>query len=242
MNRSANTPVNTKRILIVEDERKIAEVLRDYLLSENYTVEIVMDGALVLASVRTQMPDLILLDWMLPNKNGANVCKEIREFSTVPVIMLTARVEEIDRLLGLDLGADDYICKPFSPREVLARVRALLRRTEWIAQQERPFLESGTGSAPRLYVDHARYQAYFNGQSLGLTPVEFRLLATLLAQPGRVYSRGQLQSQCYLDHRIVSDRTVDSHIKNIRKKFEDVEADADPLCSVYGVGYKLELR
>jgi two-component system, OmpR family, response regulator BaeR len=220
-----------KKILIVEDEAKIAALMRDYLVAEGYAVEILTEGTSALELVRALKPDLLLLDWMLPGKDGSSICREVREFSNVPIIMLTARVEEIYKLLGLELGADDYICKPFSPREVVARVRALLRRSHW---RETPIAERA------LVLDEAAFEAKLDGIKLNLTPVEFRLLATLYAHPGRVYSRAQLQSQCYTDHRIVSDRTVDSHIKNLRRKFEDVRAGSDPIGSIYGVGYKYE--
>ena len=226
--------MSEKRVLIVEDEAKIAAVLRDYLLSDGCSVEIISEGSGVVEFVRTAALDLVLLDWMLPGKDGISICREIRAFSTVPIIIVTARVEEIDRLMGLELGADDYICKPFSPREVLARVRALLRRANWRGV-------SVETEAQTLVLDEANYEARLVGKVLPLTPVEFRLLATIYAHPGRVYSRAQLQAQCYLDHRIVSDRTVDSHIKNLRRKFEELDPGSDPVRSIYGVGYKYEI-
>lgn len=226
--------MSEKRVLIVEDEAKIAAVLRDYLVSDGCSVEIISEGSGVVEFVRTAALDLVLLDWMLPGKDGISICREIRAFSTVPIIIVTARVEEIDRLMGLELGADDYICKPFSPREVLARVRALLRRANWRGV-------SVETEAQTLVLDEANYEARLVGKVLPLTPVEFRLLATIYAHPGRVYSRAQLQAQCYLDHRIVSDRTVDSHIKNLRRKFEELDPGSDPVRSIYGVGYKYEI-
>ena len=223
-----------KRILIVEDEPKLAAVLRDYLVADGAQVELLHHGDDALPALRLGVPDLVLLDLMLPGTDGLTICRELRRFSTVPVIMVTARVEEIDRLLGLDLGADDYICKPFSPREVVARVRALLRRThDWRAGEPAP-AETG------LAIDEERFEARWLGQPLDLTPVEFRLLKALLHRPGRVLSRAQLLEHLYLDHRVVSDRTVDSHIKNLRRKFEDVCAGSDPIRSIYGVGYKWE--
>ena len=208
-------------------------MLRDYLVSDGCSVDIRIDGSDVVEFVRTTPLDLVLLDWMLPGKEGVSICREIRAFSTVPIIIVTARVEEIDRLMGLELGADDYICKPFSPREVLARVRALLRRANW---RDAP----AEMEAKPLVLDEANYEARLAGKVLPLTPVEFRLLATLYAHSGRVYSRAQLQAQCYLDHRIVSDRTVDSHIKNLRRNFEELSPGSDPIRSIYGVGYKYE--
>ena len=178
--------MSEKRVLIVEDEAKIAAVLRDYLVSDGCLVDIMSDGNGVVEFVRAASPNLVLLDWMLPGKDGVSICREIRAFSTVPIIIVTARVEEIDRLMGLELGADDYICKPFSPREVLARVRALLRRTNW---REAP------AEIQALVLDEANYEARLLDKILPLTPVEFRLLATLHAHPGRVYSRAQLQAK-----------------------------------------------
>ena len=212
------------RIMIVEDEPKLSSVLHDYLTAAGYETEQHAEGNKVVESVQTAPPDL-----MLPGKDGLSICREVRAFSNVPIIMLTARVEEIDRLLGFDLGADDYICKPFSPREVVARVKAILRR---IGPQD-------SGSAPIL-LDPDRFAAAHAGKSLGLTPVEFRLLTTLAAQPGRVFSRNQLMDILYVDHRIVSDRTVDSHVKNLRRKIIDAGGSEDWLQSIYGVGYKIE--
>jgi two-component system response regulator BaeR len=223
-----------KRIMIVEDERKLAEVLRDYLIADGASVELVFHGDDALPALRVSMPDLLLLDLMLPGTDGLVICRELRRFSTIPIIMVTARVEEIDRLLGLELGADDYICKPFSPREVVARVRALLRRSQsWQGA-------AAGGPATELELDEERFEARWRKHKLDLTPVEFRLLKALAHRPGHVLSRAQLLEQLYMDHRVVSDRTVDSHIKNVRRKFEDVEVGSDPIRSIYGVGYKYE--
>lgn len=221
------------RILIVEDEPKLAALLADYLQAAGFGTETLSDGREVAAAVRKNMPALILLDLMLPGKDGLEVCRELRSFSGVPIVMVTARVEEIDRLLGLELGADDYICKPFSPREVVARVKAILRRTQERAE--------GTDDARGLIIDEAYYRAVLDSQPLDLTPVEFRLLKTLAASPGRVYTRDQLLDHLYDDHRVVTDRTVDSHVKNLRRKLEQVRAGEDVIRSIYGVGYKLEI-
>jgi len=217
-------------ILIVEDEPKLASLLRDYLLQAGFSVEILADGLAVVPWVREHTPQLILLDLMLPSRDGMEICKEVRSFSTVPVVMVTARVEEIDRLLGLELGADDYICKPFSPREVVARVKAVLRR-------------AGPGCTVRnqgLQLDESRYQALLHGRDLELTAVEFKLLSFLAANPGRIYSRNQLMDRIYADQRTVSDRTIDSHIKKLRKKIADAAPEEELIHSVYGVGYKFE--
>jgi two-component system response regulator BaeR len=215
-------------VLIVEDEPKLAALLRDYLQATGYAVSVLADGADAVEFVRHKSPDVVLLDLLLPHKNGLSICREVRSFSNVPIIMVTARVEEVDRLLGLELGADDYVCKPFSPREVVARVKALLRRAA----------PGSTPSSSPLDLDSARHSARWNDQALTLTPVEFRLLSKLSSQSGRVFSRAQLMDALYLDHRVVSDRTVDSHIKNLRAKL--TATGGDPIASVYGVGYRFD--
>lgn len=221
------------QVLIVEDEPKIAELLRDYLQQSNYETHWIDNGDAVDDWVRNNSPDVVLLDLMLPGKDGLTVCRELRSHTEIPIIMVTARVDEIDRLLGLELGADDYICKPFSPREVVARVKALLRRIEMARTNPEA---AGHG----LIVDKDKFSATINGQALDLTPVEFRLLALLASQPGRVFSRDQLMQKIYLDGRIVSDRTVDSHVKNLRQKIHCVVGNDDMIHSIYGVGYKLD--
>jgi two-component system response regulator BaeR len=222
-----------KLIAIVEDEPKIATLLADYLAKENFATRHHAEGTGVVEAVRREPPDLMILDIMLPGKDGLTIAKEVRAFSDLPIILLTARVEEIDRLLGLELGADDYICKPFSPREVVARVKAILKR-----------VERKTGAAPQqpdpIRLDEARFSAEVLGKPVTLTPVEFRLLSTLAARPGQVFSRNQLMDALYLDHRVVSDRTVDSHVKNLRKKIVEAGGGEEWLRSIYGVGYKIE--
>ncbi len=215
-------------VLVVEDEPKIAALLRDYLVAANYRASVLASGASAVEWVREHGPDAILLDVMLPGVDGLTICRNVRAFSTIPILMITARVEEIDRLLGLELGADDYICKPFSPREVVARVKAVLRRVG----------ADVAASPPPIELDDERFEARVRGQALSLTPVEFRLLDKLVTQPGRVFSRQQLMQAAYRDHRVVSDRTVDSHVKNLRRKL--VEHGVDPIASVYGVGYRFE--
>tara|TARA_R110001592_G_scaffold66678_1_gene204825 strand:+ start:769 stop:1434 length:666 start_codon:yes stop_codon:yes gene_type:complete len=219
-------------ILIVEDEQKLAQLLNDYLIQAGYETEIIRDGAGVVEWVSKSKPELILLDIMLPNKSGIDICKEIRSFSSVPIIMVTAKVEEIDRLLGLELGADDYVCKPYSPREVIARIKAILRRTN---------TESMMLDASVLEMDSLKYKAIYMGRVLALTAIEFHLLALMKSEPGRIFSRQQLMDSAYNDHRIVSERTIDSHIKKLRKKLRDVSEDKELVQSVYGVGYRFEL-
>ena len=217
-------------VLIVEDEPKLAELLRDYLEQDNYRTHWLASGNQAVDWVRSNKPDIVLLDLMLPGKDGLSICREVRSFSNVPIIFVTARVEEIDRLIGLELGADDYICKPFSPREVVARVKAIRRR---IAHP------GAKPDARGLEVDEEKYQATYDGEPLDLTPVEFRLLAMFVGQPGRVFSREQLMNRIYVDDRVVSDRTVDSHIKNLRQKLNAASSD-ELIRSIYGVGYKLD--
>jgi two-component system response regulator BaeR len=225
-------PDCSPRILVVEDEAKLAELLADYLRAAGFEAHLIGDGSQVVAWVRAEDPDLILLDLMLPGQDGLSLCKEIRGFSQVPIIMTTARVEEIDRLLGLELGADDYICKPYSPREVVARVKAVLRR---LAPAE---TIAGPGS---IVLDADRLRVRAGEREVELTAVEFHLLAALVRQPGRILSRGQLMNLIYDDQRIVSDRTIDSHIKKLRRKLAELLPDAELIHAVYGVGYRYEL-
>jgi len=219
-----------ERVLIVEDEAKLAGLLRDYLAQDGFEASVLHRGDEVEPWVSTHDVDLVLLDLMLPGKNGLEVCKALRASSGVAIIMVTARVEEIDRLLGLELGADDYICKPFSPREVVARVKAVLRRAK---RGERP-AEAG------VKLDEAGYRATIGGKDLNLTAVEFQLLKVLADHPGRIYTRDQLMDAMYRDERVVADRTVDSHIKKIRRKIAAVLPDREVVHSVYGLGYKYE--
>lgn len=226
-----------RSVLVVEDEPKLASLLCDYLHAAGYVASSLGDGALALQSIRQQPPSVLLLDLMLPGMDGLELCRQVRQFSALPILMLSARVDELDRLLGLELGADDYLCKPFSPREVVARVRALLRRAEGrlpgMAQQR---LQLGPFS-----VDEAGQRLFVGEQQLPLTPLEFRLLRQLLAQPGRVFSRAQLLESLHEDFRDVSDRVVDSHVKNIRRKLGALRPPLDVIAAVYGLGYRLDL-
>ena len=219
-------------ILIVEDEVQTAEILADYLKLESYAPHIISDGSQVVTWVQEHKPALILLDLMLPGKSGLEICKEIRSFSFVPIIMTTARIEEIDRLIGLELGADDYICKPYSPREVVLRVKTVLRR----AGTEPTLSDTG------LSLNESCYSATLNGHDLQLTAAEFRLLHYLAVHPGRVYNRQQLLNNIYPDERALNDRAIDNFIKNLRKKLTNAGQKDELIHSVYGVGYKFEIR
>ena len=236
---------STAPILIVEDEPKLAALLAEYLRVAGMPCRLLSDGRDVLPAVRATQPRLVLLDLMLPGMDGLEVCRAVREVSEVPIVMLTARAAETDRLLGLELGADDYICKPFSPREVVARVKAILRRVRGAA-----IASAAQGAAalaitpqpPALVIDAVRHHAQLDGHELPLTPVELRLLATLASHPDKTFPRAHLLDRMYDDHRIVADRTVDSHIKNLRRKLQAIRPDEEIVRSIYGVGYRLELR
>lgn len=223
----------TFRILIVEDEIKIAEILSDYLSQAGFSVSHKESGEGVVALVKSTPPDLILLDVMLPGVDGLEICKEIRKFSTVPIIMISARVEELDRLLGLELGADDYICKPFSPREVVARVKIVYRR-----QRPAPMEEPQT----KLFsVDEDQGRITFKNSPIELTRTEFRLLSLLVSRPGRIFTRDQLLDFCAQLDQQATDRVIDSHIKNLRKKLARIAPELEVIHSVYGVGYRFEI-
>ncbi len=227
-----------RRVLVVEDEHKLAALLCDYLRAAGYEPRVAEDGPAALQAFAAEPPAAVLLDLNLPGLDGIEVCRQIRRESAVPILMLTARADEIDRIVGLEIGADDYLCKPYSPREVVARVRALLRRSQGQL--------GGTGAPPRLApggfaIDDAGQRAWWCGQVLPLTPIEWRLLRTLLQPPGRVFARAQLLDAIHTDFRDVSDRAVDSHVKNLRRKLQAVVPGPDCIASVYGVGYRLDL-
>ncbi len=224
-----------EHILIVEDEQKIAFLLKDYLEKSSYRASTLDRGDGVIAFVKDKAPDLILLDVMLPGMDGMDVCREIRKFSSVPIIMITARVEEIDRLLGLELGADDYICKPFSPREVVARVKAVLRRAT--SPSEEHIISAG----PFVLNDETR-QVSVDGRELRLTPSEFKLLKVMMSHQNRVFSRNDLISLVQGYEFEGYDRTIDTHIKNLRKKIAAMLPDREIISSIYGEGYKFSVK
>lgn len=226
--------MNSCHILIVEDEKKIAQLLSDYLENAGYTVTVIDRGDAVIPSVRKTAPDLILLDIMLPGMDGLSVCRELRKFSDLPVIMITAKVEEVDRLIGLELGSDDYICKPFSPREVVARVRAVLRRTT------APKKDSNLTAGPLTLSTESR-KVTAQGELLTLTPSEFGLLKEMMQHPDRVFSRNDLLNRVQGYDFEGYDRTIDTHIKNLRKKIATALPGRTVIRSIYGVGYQLDL-
>ncbi|MBX3726525.1 MAG: response regulator [Xanthomonadales bacterium] len=227
-----STTQETATILVVEDEPKLARLLADYLRAAAFEPVIVERGDQALAAVAEHRPALMLLDLNLPGMDGIEVCRALRRQSDLPVVMVTARVEEIDRLLGLELGADDYICKPFSPREVIARVKAVLRRLD--------ARRGGPGQEAVVEIDAESRRVVVGGRPVTLTAVEFGLLSALAERPGRVFSRAELLDRIYDDWRDVSDRAVDSHVKNLRRKLDDALPGRTLIHSVYGVGYRYE--
>lgn len=219
-----NAYVNT--VYIVEDEPELAALVADYARAAGYAATVFGDGAEALAAIRAAVPALVVLDLMLPGLDGLSLCRAVRAFSDVPIVMVTARVEEIDRLLGLELGADDYLCKPFSPRELVARIKAILRR-------------SGAPGTP-LAIDAVARRASVHGQALDLTRTEFDLLAALASRPGQVFSRARLLDLARQDNLEVTERAIDSHIKNLRRKIDAAAPGLEPIRSIYGVGYRFE--
>ncbi len=222
----------SKKILVVEDEKKLVNILRGYLEQAGFAVLTAYDGQQGLTVFRHDKPALVLLDLNLPKVDGLDVCRAIRKESNTPVIMLTARVEEADRLVGLELGADDYISKPFSPREVVARVRAVLRRTE--GESARP----ETITAGDLTIDLTKHTVRIKERAVELTPTEFDLLSVVMQNPGRVYTRLQLLDQVQGEAFEGYERTIDAHIKNLRQKIEPDPRNPRYLLTVFGVGYK----
>jgi DNA-binding response OmpR family regulator len=220
-----------KKILVIDDEPKIVEICRDYLKAGGYDVVSAADGPNGLSAIRREKPDLIVLDLMLPGMDGLDLCRQLRRESNVPVIMLTARVDEADKLVGLELGADDYITKPFSPRELVARVRTVLRRTG----------EGGNLDVLRvgeLTLDRERYVVILPGREETLTPTEFEILFTLASQPGRIFTRSQLLNAVHGVAFASYERAIDSHIRNLRRKLEISEDEPRYIVTIYGVGYK----
>ncbi len=221
------------QLLVVEDEEQLRRIICDHFTSEGYSTIEAANGEEAISQWEMHHPDLVILDIMLPIKSGMEVLKEIRTIDTTPVIMLTARVEEIDKLLGLEMGADDYITKPFSPRELSARVKAVLRRTN-SNLSEKHILYFGS-----LKVDIHRMEAYCNNQLISLTGTEFRILLIFMENPGQVFSRLQILERIYGDMYEGYERTIDTHINNLRRKMEAAYINDIAIKTVYGVGYKL---
>ena len=218
-----------KKLLVIEDDPDIIEICRDYLKAARYDVLTANDGAKGLAIARREKPDLIVLDLMLPEMDGLDVCRAIRRESEVPIIMLTARVEETDKLIGLEIGADDYITKPFSPRELVARVRVVLRRIG-------ADLSSDVLRAGQVTLDRAHYAVQLPGKTVAVTATEFEILATLMSQPGRIFSRSQLTEAVHGTSFESYERAINSHINNLRRKLEPGEY----IVTIHGIGYKFE--
>lgn len=234
-NANGNTNNETRRILLVEDEKAIRDAVAAYLERENYWVTAVADGQEALVEFTKRHFDLVILDLMLPRVSGERVCRAIRDASDTPIIMLTAKGEVEDRIIGLELGADDYLIKPFSPRELVARVRALLRRAHSDSDPQREVLTFG-----ELTIDISGHKVTVSGKEVDLTASEFRLLTTLSRYPGRVYSRMELVEKVLGYDFEGYERTIDSHVKNLRAKIGDDPRDPKWLYTVHGIGYRFE--
>ena len=226
-----------QKILVVDDDAHLREVVSFALEKAGYAVAAAENGEQALLRFATQKPDLVVLDILMPELDGTEVCRRLRADPGnrgVPIIFLSSKDEEVDRIVGLELGGDDYVGKPFSPRELVARVRAILRRTAAIS--------AAAGSAPRLHhgrlsLDTEQYKAFWDARELPLTLTEFGILRTLIARPGKVCNRDHLMNEAYELHKVVSDRTIDSHVRRVRSKFAAI--GADPIETVHGIGYKL---
>ncbi len=221
-----------KTVLIVDDEPKIVQIARDYLENAGFSVVAAYDGESALAAVRNQAPDLIVLDLGLPDMDGLDVCRKVRRNSNVPIVMLTARDEEVDKLVGLELGADDYVTKPFSPKELVARIRAVFRRVE--AVEETPEVVR----ALDITLETGSMRLRVGDRNVDLTPTEFQLLAKLASQPGRIFTRAQLLESIHGVAIESYERAIDAHIKNIRRKIEPNPSEPHYILTVYGVGYR----
>lgn len=222
-----------QQILVVEDEVRLAGLLKDYLSQAGFDVHCIHSGTKVMDWMQNNSPALVLLDQMLPGKDGLTILREIRNMGDIPVILATAKTEEIDRLVGLETGADDYVCKPFSFREVVSRVKAVLRRGR--------FHDSKEQAQPGIQLDESRYLAHLFNKTIELTVIEFNLLKTLVSTPGRIYSRDHLMTRIYPDGRVVCDRTIDSHVRKLRRKMEQLHPGKELISAVYSAGYKFNI-
>jgi DNA-binding response OmpR family regulator len=219
-------------VLVVEDEIEIARIVRDYLRNAGFEVIVVGDGGSAVASVRSAKPDLLVLDLGLPGRDGLDVAREIRRWSDTPIVMLTARGDETDRIVGLELGADDYVVKPFSPKELVARVRAVLRRSRAAARGDE-IVRAGD-----VEIDTGKMRVSVGGAPVELTPTEFQLLATLAREPGRVFTRSQLLDAVHGVAIESYERAIDAHVKNLRRKIEPTPGNPRYVVTVHGVGYR----
>ena len=217
------------QVLIVEDEKEIAALLSKFIVAAGMNAHIINNGLEATQWIRDNSPDLVVLDLMLPGKSGEKVCKEVRRFSDVPIIMATAKVEEVHRLIGFEMGASDYICKPYSAKEVIARIKSLVA-----------LYNRAEDAVCSLQLDREKLRANYDGDYVEFSHVEFKLLSLLYNHPERIYSREQVVTLVYEDSHIVSGRTVDSHIRNIRKKLNSLNTEREYIRSVYGAGYKIE--
>ncbi|KAB2953277.1 response regulator transcription factor [Heliorestis acidaminivorans] len=228
-----------RKILVVDDEQKILDMVTKFLLTEGYQVLQALEGQKAMDIVMQEKPDLVLLDWMLPGQSGLDICREIRSTTTIPIIMVTARVDESEKILGLEMGADDYITKPFSLRELAARIRSVLRRyavqSEKIEQKEG---QSHILKRGRLAIDIEKFEATLDGKSLQLTATEFKILQTLAQRPGIVYSRLQLMNIVMGEAYVNYERSIDTHVSNLRKKIGDSPGNPQYILTVFGIGYK----
>jgi len=229
----ADSPIR-QPILVVEDDRNIAALVEQYLVREGFSVLRAADGPTGLTFARREKPSLVILDVMLPGKDGWEVCRELRRDSDVPILMLTARADEMDRVVGLSIGADDYVVKPFSPRELVERVKAILRRTKG-----RPEPQSGVQEFGPIRLDPDMHSVTMQGEPVALTPSEFKLLQTLMGYPGKVFTRGELLDHLYSDGGEVIDRVIDVHMGKLRQKLEPNPSQPRYLVTVHGVGYRL---
>ncbi len=225
------------KVLVADDDPHIREVITFALAKEGFSTCEAENGNQALQVFDHESPDLVVLDIMMPEMNGTDVCRTLRENSTVPIVFVSSKDEELDRILGLELGGDDYITKPFSPRELVARVRAVLRRTASRLQTEQDQPQSVVLKHGRLALDESLFKAFWSDQEVVLTVTEFGVLRTLIAHPGKVYTRDALMDGSYDLNKVVSDRTIDSHVRRVRAKFKAL--GADPIETVHGLGYKL---
>lgn len=223
------------KIVLVDDEPEILTLVRDYLSREGFNVLTAMNGTEGMQLIESEIPDLVILDWMLPGMSGLEMCRRLRETSTIPIIMLTAKSEEIDRVLGLEFGADDYIVKPFSLRELAARIKTVLRRSSGVAQENAP---SSILIRGELSIDVTSHKVSKRGQEISLTPTEFNILHLLATRPGTVYSRLQLLRQAMGEEYLYYERSIDTHVSNLRKKVEDNPSEPKYVETVFGVGYR----